>query len=265
MTDKFLDLRHKTILVTGAAGHIGRCYCKIAASLGASLIIIDNDDGRSTKLLNELQIFGEQRHEKHIVDFADKTARNIKLQKIKKNTVKLDGLINNAAFTASSEKDGWATSFEEQTIDAWDAAMAINLDACFDTCKAFGPILKQQNGSFIVNVGSIYGSLGPDYNLYENTEMCNPAAYGVSKAGLIQLTRWLASTLAPNVRVNCLSPGGLLRGQDNSFLDRYTRKTPLGRLATEDDVARMLLVLSTPLSSYMTGQNVVLDGGYSIL
>ena len=116
----------------------------------------------------------------------------------------------------------------------------------------------------IINLSSIYGILGPDYSLYKGTNMGNPAAYAASKGGVIQLTRWLSTTLSPKVRVNAISLGGVLRGQPEKFVRRYNTGTPLGRMATEEDFKGVIAYLASDLSKYMTGQNLVIDGGRSI-
>ena len=109
-------------------------------------------------------------------------------------------LINNAAFTGDTDLEGWQGRFEEQTIDAWEAALTVNLSSAFKFAQICVPFLRESASPSILNIGSIYGHLGHDYSLYEDLDMANPAAYGVSKAGLSQLTRWLASTLAPEIR-----------------------------------------------------------------
>ena len=114
-----------------------------------------------------------------------------------------------------------------------------------------------------MNVASIYGLVGPDWRLYEGTEIGNPAAYSASKGGLLQLTRWLATTLAPDVRVNSITPGGVFRDTPEPFLSRYLSRTPLGRMATEEDFKGAIAYLASDLSAYVTGQNLVVDGGWT--
>ena len=114
-----------------------------------------------------------------------------------------------------------------------------------------------------MNVSSIYGILGPDLSLYADTPMGNPAAYAASKGGLIALTRWLATVCAPTIRVNCVSAGGIERNQDPAFRSRYENRVPLGRMGSEEDVAGAVLFLSSQLARYITGQNLVVDGGFS--
>jgi NAD(P)-dependent dehydrogenase (short-subunit alcohol dehydrogenase family) len=183
------------------------------------------------------------------------------------NWIKSDGqglniLINNAAFVGTSDLKGWAVPFEQQTVETWRRALEVNLTAIFDLCQGLTPLLKEAKGANIINIASIYGIYGPDWSLYEDTSMSNPAAYGASKGGLIQLSRWLATTVAPDIRVNAISPGGVLRNQPEVFVKRYEAKTPLGRMATEDDFRGTVAHLASDLSKYVTGQNFSVDGGW---
>jgi NAD(P)-dependent dehydrogenase (short-subunit alcohol dehydrogenase family) len=124
--------------------------------------------------------------------------------------------------------------------------------------------MQNTKDAAIVNIGSTYGVVAPDWGLYEGTEIGSPAAYSVSKAGLIHLTKWLATTLAPAIRVNCVSPGGISRNQPEAFVRRYSSRTPLGKMGTENDVASAACFLASPQASYITGQNLVVDGGYTL-
>ena len=154
--------------------------------------------------------------------------------------------------------------FEEQTIDTWRRAIEVNLTATFHLCQAFAPELRLSKGGNIINIASIYGEYGPDMGLYEGTAMGNPAAYAASKGGLLQLTRWLATTMAPQVRVNAISPGGVFRNQPELFVERYISKTPLKRMATEDDFRGTVAYLATGMSSFVTGQTLRVDGGWGV-
>jgi NAD(P)-dependent dehydrogenase (short-subunit alcohol dehydrogenase family) len=147
-------------------------------------------------------------------------------------------------------------------VETWRRALEVNLTAVFDLCQRLTPLLQKSKGANIINICSIYGQYGPDWRLYEGTTLGNPAAYGASKGGVIQLTRWLATTLAPAVRVNSISPGGISRGQAEEFVARYVSRTPMGRMATEDDFRGAVAYLASDLSSYMTGQNLAVDGGW---
>jgi NAD(P)-dependent dehydrogenase (short-subunit alcohol dehydrogenase family) len=175
---------------------------------------------------------------------------------------RLDVLVNNAAYTGASGIKGYAVPFPHQTLEAWEAAVRVNLTAPFVLSQAAFPELAKRRGC-IVNVGSIYGSVGPRSSLYEGTEMGNPAAYGATKGGLAQLTRYLATVMAPHVRVNCMSPGGVLRGQAEAFQKRYVESTPLGRMATEEDFKGAFAYLTSPASAYVTGHELFVDGGWT--
>jgi NAD(P)-dependent dehydrogenase (short-subunit alcohol dehydrogenase family) len=173
-------------------------------------------------------------------------------------------LVNNAALVGTSDLVGWAVPFEKQSIDTWRRAIEVNLTAVFDLCQGLTPLLNATKNASIINIASIYGINAPDWSLYEGTSLGNPAAYGVSKGGLIQLTRWLSTTLAPNVRVNAISPGGIFRNQPEEFVKRYSSRTPLKRMATENDFRGAIAFLATDMSRYVTGQVISVDGGWGI-
>ena len=134
--------------------------------------------------------------------------------------------------------------------------------AVFVLAQAAAPLLQRSPAASMLLIGSIYGVLAPQWSLYEGTAMCNPAAYNASKGGLIQMGRYLASTLAP-VRVNCISPGGVARGQAESFQARYVERTPLKRMAREEDFKGAVAYLAGDAAGYVTGQNLLVDGGWS--
>ena len=142
-------------------------------------------------------------------------------------------------------------------------AMEVNATAPFELVQSALPLLKQSGNGSIINIASIYGILGPDWSLYDGTTMANPAGYAASKGALVQLSRWLATTVGPSVRVNSISPGGIARGQPPSFVSRYVERTPLKRMATESDFKGIILFLASDLSRYVTGQNIIVDGGWS--
>lgn len=172
-------------------------------------------------------------------------------------------LVNNAAFTGDASLGGYACAFDDQTDEAFDAALALNLAVPFRLVRRLAPDLSRSRGAAVVNIASIYGLVGPDLGLYEGTSMGNPAGYAASKGGLVQLTRYLSTVLAPEVRVNCVAPGGLARGQDPTFVERYEARTPMGRLGTEREVADAVAWLASDASAYVTGQVIAVDGGWT--
>jgi NAD(P)-dependent dehydrogenase (short-subunit alcohol dehydrogenase family) len=157
---------------------------------------------------------------------------------------------------------GWSGSLSSQSVDTWRRALEVNLTAVFDLSKGLLPLLEESKGSNIINISSIYGLQGPDWSLYEGTSMGNPAAYSASKSGLIGLTHWLATTLSPKVRVNAIAPGGIYRNQPKEFVERYSARTPLRRMATEDDFRGAISFLASDMSQYVTGHTLVVDGGW---
>jgi NAD(P)-dependent dehydrogenase (short-subunit alcohol dehydrogenase family) len=158
---------------------------------------------------------------------------------------------------------GWSVPFAEQTVEAWDAALRVNVTSAFVLVQEARDRLSQSGHGSVILFGSTYGLVGPNFDLYKGTSMANPTAYGASKGAVLQLVRYLATTLAPAVRVNAISPGGLARGQPEVFQQRYRARTPLGRMAAEEDLKGAVAYLATELSAYVTGHNLVVDGGWT--
>lgn len=257
-----MNLSGRRALITGANGGLGRVISETLAEMGCSLLLVDRPNSDFSCLLSNLDQFNDINIETISCDLEIEEARTSLIRQIIPGG--LDILINNAAFVGTSELSGWGVPFQEQTIDTWRRAIEVNLTAVFHLCQGFNSVLRKSGHGSIINIASIYGAYGPDWNLYEGTDMSNPAAYAASKGGLIQLNRWLASTLSPEVRVNCISPGGILRNQPPKFITRYNKKTLIGRMATEDDFRGIIAFLASDMSIYMTGQNVFVDGGWGV-
>jgi NAD(P)-dependent dehydrogenase (short-subunit alcohol dehydrogenase family) len=258
------NLSGRRALITGATGGLGRVFADTLAELGADLILVDLP-GSNFQILNEdLNKRWGIRVENHICDLEDQNQRTELIKKLRHSGLGLNILINNAAFVGTSDLPGWGVPFENQSIDTWRRALEVNLTAVFDLSKGLFPLLRASKTGSIVNIASIYGVFGPDWSLYEGTSMSNPAAYAASKGGLIQLTRWLATTISPDVRVNAISPGGIFRNQPEEFVKRYQAKTPLGRMGNEEDFRGAIAYLTSDLSRYVTGANMVIDGGWGI-
>jgi len=252
-----------TVLVTGASGYLGSAYVSSICKEN-QCILVDKDREALFELKSSLPISSDFEHFVLQCDLSNESARRAVIDRVSNDFSHLDVLVNCAAFTGDSELSGWITSFEEQSLSAWQSAFDVNLTAVFEISQGLAPMLRKSANGNILNVGSIYGTLGPDMRLYEGTNMGNPAAYAASKGGLVQLTKWLASVLAPKIRVNCVSPGGIFRKQPERFVKSYSKKTPLGRMATEDDIIGAMVFLTLGRSQYITGQNLLVDGGFSI-
>ncbi len=261
--NELMKLNGRRALITGAAGGLGRVMASTLAELGANLILLDRSEiplaGLAEKVVKEwgvsVSVFN--------CDLESQTARDHLIDSLLKEG-ELDILINNAAFIGTSGLQGWGVPFADQSIETWRRALEVNLTAVFHLCQGLAPLLQETGRGSVINIGSIYGEYGPDWGLYKDTSMSNPAAYSASKGGLLQLTRWLATTMAPAVRVNAISPGGIARGQAQVFIDRYEARTPLGRMATEDDFRGAVAFLATDMSAYLTGQNLLVDGGWGV-
>lgn len=258
-----MNLSGRVAVITGGAGYLGAAIADTLAELGASVCLVD----KSAKAIHEASGRLRDRWQVDVkefeVDLEDEIERLALLERIKSKSGKVDILINNAAFVGDSALEGWAVSFEEQKMEAWRRAVEVNLTASFHLSQIFAPLLRSNNHGVIVNVASIYGLVGPDMSLYDDTHMANPAAYAVSKAGVIQATKWLATVLSPQIRVNSLTPGGIYRGQPKVFVDRYERRTPMRRMGTEEDFKGAIGFLATDMSSWVTGHNLVVDGGWT--
>ena len=259
---ELVNLDGRRALITGAAGGLGKAIAETLAELGASLVLVDREGSDFDALSKLITQRWEVEVECHACDLEQQSQRNELIGSLNHDGRGLNILINNAAFVGASDLEGWAEPFELQTVDTWRRVLEVNLTAVFDLCQGFAPLLKVGMGSSIINIASIYGLYGPDWSMYEGTNISNPAAYGASKGGLIQLSRWLATTISPHVRVNTISPGGIFRGQSDVFVRRYELKTPLGRMATEDDLRGAVAYLASDLSKYVTGQNFSIDGGW---
>jgi len=258
------NLSGRRALITGATGGLGQIFANTLAELGADLVLVDRPGTDLEALTLDLFKQWGRGVEKYFCDFENQNQRTELIVKIKSAEKGLDILVNNAAFVGNSDLSGWGVPFEDQSIETWRRAFEVNLTGVFDLCQGLLPVLKASSGASIVNIASIYGMYGPDWSLYYGTSMSNPAAYSASKGGLIQLTRWLATTIAPEVRVNAISPGGIFRNQPEEFVKRYESKTPLARMATEDDFRGILGYLASDLSKYVTGQVFQVDGGWGI-
>lgn len=259
-----LDLSDRHVVLTGATGHIGSNLAKRLASFGADLYLIDRQSDDLEELAATIENTSEVNVHWLACDFEKPSKIEETIDKLKNAENAVTSLINNAAFVGTTDVDGWGVPFDDQQLETWKRAFDVNLNSVFSFCQGLSPIMKHQHNAAIVNVASIYGFNAPDWSLYEGTQMGNPAAYAASKGGLLQFTKWLATALAPDIRVNCISPGGLYRDQEQKFVDRYVKRTPLGRMATEDDITNGIVFLVSPMSSYVTGHNLVIDGGWSI-
>jgi short-subunit dehydrogenase len=246
------NLKNKIILITGSNGHIGKYLSNFFYKNQVKTILVDKDLKNKNNFGDYFPCNFENSHE---VDFL--------IKKIKKKYETIDSIINNAAMVGDNFKKKNEDNLKFSILN-WKKSLNINLITVYHICLGLENCLRKSKNSSIINISSIYSILGPDKNLYKNTSMINPASYAASKGGLNSLTRWLACTLNNKIRVNTLSLGGIFRNQNRNFLKKYCAKTIIGRMATEKDVVGPIVFLISEGSKYITGQNIVVDGGLSI-
>jgi len=261
---QLMDLGNRVALITGAAGHIGRVVGDGLAEMGASIAVLDIDQTAAGTTAAEIAQNYSVNTLALAVDLTDIAAVQSVPKRVLEEFGRLDIVIHSAAYGGDTQFPGWGVPFDEQTIEAWDRGLRVNLTSAFALAQAARQALTDSGHGSIVLISSIYGMVGPDLSLYEGTAMANPAGYGASKGGLLQLMRHLATVLAPQIRVNAISPGGVWRQQPEQFHVRYRARTPLGRMATEEDLKGAAVYLSSDLSSYVTGHNLVVDGGWTV-
>lgn len=257
-------MRGRRALITGATGYLGSVISDTLAELGADLVLVDKPKSNLLGLEKKLKDAWNINVISIECDLEIESERDLLAARVRSDGLGLCCLVNNAAFVGTSILQGWSVRFEDQCIETWRRAFEVNLTAVFHLCQSFLPELRKTKNGSIINISSIYGEFGPDWSMYAGTEMGNPAAYATSKGGVIQLTRWLSTTLAPDIRVNAIAPGGIYRNQNENFVKRYISRTPLKRMAVEDDFRGAVAFLASNLSNYVTGQCLKVDGGWSV-
>ena len=258
-------MKDRNILITGAAGHIGSVLARAFLDRGGRVALVDRAGDPLESISANLEKEFPGRVVRVAADLGEAGAADSILVGIGA-WEKVDVIVHAAAFVGTTDLEGWVVPFEEQSLATWEAAMRVNLTAVFAITQKLCPLLRKSDNASVIHISSIYGVVGPDYDLYDGIDgMGNPAAYAASKGGMVQLTRWMAATLAPDVRVNGLNLGGIFRSQDPRFVERYEKKVPMGRMGREEDIVGPVLFLAGPDSAYVTGQNISVDGGYTIV
>ena len=266
---KLFDLEGRNIVITGSSGLLGSQYANTLSSAGANIILLDIDTTKNEKLKSALVKKYKNKISAYTLDISNQTEVNKTSKKIMKDFKKIDGLINNAAYTSKGAKeksDNAFGSFENFPIDIWQKSLDINLSGVFFCSQAFGKIMAKQGKGVIVNIASTYGLVGADQRIYGKSGLNLPISYAATKGAIVNFTRYLAAYWhGKNIRVNTLSPGGVMDKtyQEKSFIKKYSDKTILGRMANKDEYNGAMLFLISDASSYMTGANLVVDGGWT--
>lgn len=266
--EKF-SLKGKSAIVTGGTGILGSHFCRGLAEAGANVAIVDINEKGAKELAQEIE---RNYAVKAVAVFCDITLEHsVKdmVTQVKSLFGKIDILHNNAA-GKSNNLEAFFAPFEEYDLALWKEIMSTNLDSMFLVAKYVGRVMKEQNtGGSIIQTSSIYGVMGPDNRIYEGSyyldqQINTPAIYSASKGGVVALTKYLATYWANDgIRVNTITPGGIESGQNETFINNYSSRIPLGRMANPEEIVGALIYLASDASSYVTGQNIIVDGGLS--
>jgi NAD(P)-dependent dehydrogenase (short-subunit alcohol dehydrogenase family) len=267
--DNLFSLEGKIAVVTGACGLLGKKHCEALADAGANVVMADID---KTAVKN----FAKQLGKNHLgvsVDVTSEESLKAARDKIVKKYKRIDILVNNAAINdmfENSVMSGDQSKFENYPVGMFRKSLEVNVTGVFLCSQIIGSLMaKQQNGN-IINIASTYGMVAPDQNIYKNEDgeqaFYKSAAYPTTKGAVLNFTRFLAAYWGKNnIRVNSLSPGGVENNQDDYFIKNYSSKTLLGRMAMADDYKGALVFLASDASLYMTGANLVVDGGWTAI
>lgn len=263
------SLHSKVAVITGGAGILGRKFCHGLAEFGASLAIVDINGDAATELAAEVS---KTYQTPAIGVGCDVTSPDSVAEMVATVTAKFGGIdiLHNNAATKGRSLDAFFTPYEEFSLESWREIMSVNIDGMFLVSQAVGRhMVDRKRGGSIIQSSSIYGIIGVDKRIYEGSfylgrEINTPAVYAASKAAIVGLTKYLATYWADHaIRVNTVTFGGVESGQNEVFRQRYSARVPLGRMGDADEMVSAIVFLASDASSYITGQNVVIDGGLS--
>ena len=264
--NELFTLKDKTIMLTGSAGRLGTRFAHVLSGAGANLILVDIDKTSNKKLERELILQYKTKPTAFCVDISKQSDVKQLAKKIMSKYAKIDILINNAHFIPRTHPKRDA-SFEDYPLDLWDKTTSVNLRALFLCCQEIGRLMLLQKKGVIINISSIYGITGADQRIYGKSRLNSPAFYAATKGAMVNFTKYLAAYWqGKNIRVNTLTLGGVFDEKlhkDKTFIKNYSKKTILGRMANKEDYDGALLFLASDASSYVTGINLVVDGGWT--
>lgn len=256
MYKELFSCKNKVALITGGAGLIGQEIARGLFDFGAVVYIADINESAVKKLIQNTGIRFIR------LDITEETSIKAAIETIVRAEGRIDILVN-SAYPRTSD---WGVKFEQIPFQSWTENINSHLGGYFLASRIAAEAMKKSGGGNVINFASIYGVVGPDFSIYEGTSMTMPAAYSVIKGGIIAFTRYLATYYArSNVRVNSVSPGGIHDNQPDSFVEKYAGRTPLGRMAEPSEIVGGIIYLASDASSYVTGQNLIIDGGWTAL
>lgn len=257
ISDPVYDISGRVIVVTGACGLIGRTLTKAFHERGALLVMADIAATEPEKAAAALggKTFGIP------ANVADSQSVALMLEQTLDRFGRVDVLVNNHQFKPVGFLEAKAETFPEEL---WDQIIDVNLKGTFLTCRDFGSIMLKQGKGSIINLASTYGVVSSNPSLYDGNSLGNPIAYTASKGGVIMLTKYLAAYWAKRgVRVNCISPHGVWNKHEKEFEDRYNKFSPMGRMMQPKEIVGPAIYLASDASSYTTGANLLVEGGWT--
>lgn len=255
------NLENKNVFITGGAGLIGSEITKAVAELGGTPIIIDINEKSSIKLCEKLINDGLKCNYENI-DLTKLENIDSVIKKLAEKYKVINAWINNA-YPRTSD---WGNKVENLTLDSWRQNVDMHLNSYSWISRSVCMQMKEQGFGSLINFGSTYGLLGNDFSIYEGTSMTSPMGYSAIKGGIINLSRYLSAYFGPfGIRVNNLCPGGIFNNQPESFVKKYSEKTPLKRMGKPEEIASACVFLASEASSYITGHTLIVDGGWTAI
>jgi NAD(P)-dependent dehydrogenase (short-subunit alcohol dehydrogenase family) len=256
----FSDLKNKTVIIAGATGLIGRELCKGFVEQESIVILASKNQVKGKKLEKKLRELNKGSSVYCQLDISKEKSVDDLIEAVLERNSKIDVFIN---CSWPKTKD-WMTNVEKVHYQSIKENLINHLGGYFLCTQKMAITMKKQRAGSIINFGSIYGVVGPNFSIYEDTQMTCPPAYPLIKGGIISMTKYFATYFSKdNIRANCISPGGIFDGQDKAFVKKYTKLTPLKRMGEPVDIIGMTLFLASDASAYITGQNLVVDGGWT--
>jgi NAD(P)-dependent dehydrogenase (short-subunit alcohol dehydrogenase family) len=254
-------LNDQVVVITGGAGLIGRQFSLAVAEHGGIAVVADRDAGTATLVAAEIAAKHSGRAEAAILDITDKVSVSRLIETLHERHERIDAVVNNAY----PRNRNYGRKFEDVTYEDFCENVSLHLGGYFLVAQQFSTYFRKQGGGNIINMSSIYGIMAPRFGVYAGTTMTTPVEYAAIKSAVVHLTKYIAQYFkGNNIRVNCISPGGILDGQPAEFLSRYNSFAASKGMLETNDLQGTLLFLLSDMSKFVNGQNIVVDDGWSL-
>tara|TARA_B100000676_G_C18019653_1_gene811819 strand:+ start:767 stop:1555 length:789 start_codon:yes stop_codon:yes gene_type:complete len=260
MIDELFDLKNKVAIVTGGTGHLGKSICEGLAEAGAHVYLTSRSKSKAIKTKNNFSNKIRKNISVETLDILSSKSINESFNRIKNCSEKIDILVNNAAEISSG-------NYENISEKEWNKTIDGTINGVYRCTKEIVPLMKENQSGSIINISSIYGNVAPDNSIYGNTGLNSLPSYGAGKAAIIQYTKFMAGILGKEgIRVNSVSPGAFPTADiqnKSKFLTKLKKKIPLGRVGKPHELKGIMVYLGSDSSSYVTGTNIMIDGGWT--